>query len=383
MPNLHSATVSEKELVEIELSEKQKRLSWFIDKIDNIQDLESIKEFLTPDQEQAYNDKHELLLSGEFKAKETIEETLEVRENYDDYLFRSHAFGKLMTGLPKPLTSSQEETLKAYTDRNNGEGKPLTDKMLVTYGALLEKKNAKPKLSDGAKTYLEQLVREDIFGRAEIMQSKYTDKGLEVEDQSITLYSKVTGEYLEKNEERVTNEFWTGEADNVQGMIRDIKSSWEFKTFPIKDNEIKNALYEWQLDIYMELYGFKNAELVYCLVDTPSRFIQDEIRKLDYQYDLLNHEGNVREKHIPLVVEKVSNLIYSTEGIEAVCDEVECLDIKWFENFKEIPKHLRVKVFKQSYSAKRIQQGKDMIMLAREYMNNLLTDLKESKYKYN
>lgn len=362
MPDLHSASVSESELFQNEEAcELDNRLKIFIDKAETIEALETLKPHLTSNVEGLYYEKLKSLDPS--------------KTDYSNYVFRASSFGKLMTGVPKPFTESQKATFEAYDKRYKGDGKPLTPAQLETYGDLQKKKHARIHLSQGAKTYLEELVREDMFGRRKILHTKYTKKGVEVEEQAATLYSEVSGQFLVTNKERKANEFWTGEADNVQGKIRDFKSSWEFSTFPIQEKEIPKTIYDWQLDVYMELYGLKEAELVYCLVDTPSRFVDDELKRLDWKYNILNFEGDVREEHIEFVVETVSNLIYTQEGLKKLCEESTILEYKWFGNFKEIPKHQRVKVFKKEYSARRIQQGKTMIKLARKYMNKIKASL--------
>ncbi len=299
--------------------------------------------------------------------------TLHKRENYDNYLFSCHSFGRLMGGIPKPLSESQRLTYDSYHDRFMGIGRELTEKQEAAYFDLGKKLRAKVKLSDGAKTYLEELVREDVFGRRNTIETKYMDKGIQVEDESIALYGQFIGEDLHKNEDRVKNDFWQGECDNKQSKIRDFKNSWEYHTFPRTQTAIKNMLYEWQLQLYMDLYGFDEAELVYCLVDTPFRLVEDELRRMGWNYDILTLScDDVKSSAIPLVVEKVSNMIYTWEGLQNLCDQSGILQIDWFyDSFIELPIEKRVKVFETTRNEKMIQQGKDMIVLAREFMNTI------------
>jgi hypothetical protein len=289
-----------------------------------------------------------------------------------------------MAGIPKPLTENQQETFEAYTERKNGIGRPLTDKQLADWGSLYAKKNAKPKLTDGAKTFLEKLVWEEITGKREEIKSKYLDKGIMAEEKSITLYSKVTDKIFFKNTQRKTNEFFTGEVDNAQDKIRDIKSSWSFSTFPIREKVIPNKMYEWQLDVYMDLWGIKESELIYCLVDTPFKLINDELRRMDWEHDIMDGNGDIRPDKIDLVVESISNLIYTNEGLEEYCGQSTNIHLDWFaESFKEIPEEIRVKVFEHQYCEERNSQLKTMVSLARDYMNLLLEDMGESILKFN
>ena len=175
------------------------------------------------------------------------------------------------------------------------------------------------------------------------------------------------------------NEFFDGECDNSQGkVIRDIKSSWIFESFPLTETGISNKLYQWQLDAYMDLYECDQAELIYCLVDTPTDLIEDELRRMDWKHNISDHVGNIREEHIPLIVETVSNHIYSFKGLEEFCHQSNSVMLSWFENFKEIPEAMRVKIFKQKHSQQRVDQLKQMIQLSRDHMDHLFRTIQES-----
>ncbi|WP_430811296.1 MULTISPECIES: hypothetical protein [unclassified Carboxylicivirga] len=293
------------------------------------------------------------------------------RDNYDDYLFRCHSFGRLMGGLPKPLTESQAKTYAAYHDRFMGIGRPLTENQEATYYDLGAKMRAKIQLSDGAKTLCEELVREDVFKRRKVIETKYMDKGIEMEDASIKLYGQYIGQELEKNTERKLNDYWVGEADNVQGKVRDFKTSWDHDTFPRAVPKI-STLYEWQLQLYMDLWQMDEAELIYTLVDTPIRLVDDELRRMDWKYNLMTMDGCIRPEHIPFVVEKVSNMIYTEAGLVELCEMSGTLDIDWFAaGFMELPIEQRIKVFHTKRNEKMLRQGREMVKLARDYMNKI------------
>ncbi|WP_289241815.1 hypothetical protein [Delftia sp.] len=75
------------------------------------------------------------------------------------------------------------------------------------------KTKAEGPLSVGAKTYIRELAQQEIFGVEFEFSSKETQKGLEVEDDSIALLNRVRGLALVKNTERKTNGLITGECD--------------------------------------------------------------------------------------------------------------------------------------------------------------------------
>ena len=141
-------------------------------------------------------------------------------------------------------------------------------------------------LSAGCKTYIKELVKEDLFGYKSTIDSKYLTKGIDLEDTSIDLYNEVHGTLYLKNTERLSNEFITGECDiNAEDKIIDIKSSWSLETFPASPDDVNNKDYEWQLRAYMWLYDKPKAELAYCMVSTPDYLLKDwdnlDIHKVD------------------------------------------------------------------------------------------------------
>lgn len=142
---------------------------------------------------------------------------------------------------------------------------------------MAEPKSKSEVLSVGAKTYIKKLAKEFVFGYTEQISSKYTDKGIQVENESIALYNRVFLTDYVKNEIRMDNEFLTGECDIYTGKkIIDIKSSWSLGTFPCFKEDAEDKLYEWQLRGYMMLWDCEEAELAYCMVNTPDDLMRYE-----------------------------------------------------------------------------------------------------------
>lgn len=132
-------------------------------------------------------------------------------------------------------------------------------------------------LSATAKTLIKQMVKERLFEYKVDIQSKYLDKGNAVENTSIELYNEVNFTNHCKNEVRLSNDFITGECDiNTDTRIIDIKSPWSKETFPATPEDGINKKYEWQLRGYMWLWDIDEAELAYCLVDTPEWLLEWE-----------------------------------------------------------------------------------------------------------
>lgn len=298
--------------------------------------------------------------------------------DYQNFLFRPHAIHHIMGGVPKQLTATQQKTYKDLLPRYNGEGKPLTAKQSMTIQGIEEKMNAKCYLTEGAKKFLKELVIKDLTKRTTFLKNKYLDKGIQEEDRSITTYSNVLDTLLIKNKERKTNDFFTGECDNSQGKIRDIKTSWSFETFPLMDDQIKNKGYEWQLDCYMDLWGLKESELVYVLVDTPAYLLEDELKRACYKFNILD---TPTEEQKQLLVEIVNNHIYTGEGLKGFLNQTDLLKSTDFLDFVEFPEPLRVKVFNHSFCVKRNTQLKEMIALSRDYMDKCYQEIPENYKK--
>jgi len=131
-------------------------------------------------------------------------------------------------------------------------------------------------LSVGAKTYLRELAKQEILGIEFEVSSKEMEKGIEVEPESIALLNRVRGLSLEKNTERRSNDWITGECDLYDAANRkgyDLKSSWSARTFPGWPPDCEDSIYEWQMRAYMWLWDADRWEVVYALVDTPERLI--------------------------------------------------------------------------------------------------------------
>jgi hypothetical protein len=138
-------------------------------------------------------------------------------------------------------------------------------------------------LSKGAKTAVEKIAKEIVYGFNEVITGKYMDKGLIVEDDSIALYNSVFFTDYKKNTERRNNQWITGECDIFTGSkIIDIKSSWSLATFPATTEAGRDKGYEWQLRAYMMLWDVDYAEIAYCMVNTPDELIKYEQADLHY-----------------------------------------------------------------------------------------------------
>lgn len=134
-------------------------------------------------------------------------------------------------------------------------------------------------LSVGAKTYIREMVAQDLFGVAFEIHDRRIEKGKIVESDSIELVNSVRGWAMTKNTERRSNEWITGEADCWDHVARrgcDVKSAWSLQTFPISVDDVEAAqrrMYEWQMIGYCWLWDADSWTVEYAMVDTPEHLI--------------------------------------------------------------------------------------------------------------
>ncbi len=183
-----------------------------------------------------------------------------------EILFRCSSIGKLMTApvsIDPALITPEVEAIQAKKKRTDEEKAVLERLKLGT-------------LSETAKTYIRELVRQELWGVDFEVSSKYTDKGLAVEAEGLALLNRVRGLTLAKNTERRSDGQITGEADTVDLVRRcghDLKCSWSLQTFPAFVRDCEDSLYAWQMRGYMRLWDVDRWEVNYAMVNTPEELL--------------------------------------------------------------------------------------------------------------
>lgn len=228
--------------------------------------------------------------------------------NFEDYKFRCSDLGKLMVN-PRKKT----DTLSATT-----------------------------------RNFLHEKHAETIFGKSKEIQSKYLSKGIQVEEDAIEMLNTITGKKYAKNEDMFHNDMITGTPDINGDSLIDIKSSWDFSTFPMHEEKLSNRDYYWQMHGYMELTGHKESTVAYCLVDTPKNLIEDEIRRVKWQLGFIDD--------LPVDLEQE---IYNRH------------------QYNDLPEELRIKTFKVDYNQDDISALYERIEACREYLTDLSVGLGE------
>ena len=201
-------------------------------------------------------------------------------------------------------------------------------------------------LSKTCKTYLQELAIEEMYGIKKEFSSRYTDKGNIVEREAIDLAQEnLDFGFMYKNEEHFNNDFLTGTPDvNTDSILLDVKSSYDGTTFPWFATEIPNKDYYFQLMGYMALCNKRKSILAYCLINTPSEIVEDEVRRAHWS----------------------SHLIDESEELRA---EVEAK-----HNFDHIPSEKRIKTFDIKYDKDVVKAIYDRVKECREYYKTLIED---------
>lgn len=241
-------------------------------------------------------------------------------------------------GITKSPKQIYEETVQkrdewqakynALTERLQGmkTGKGIIGKIDALNEKIAElepTKNDEP-LPQTAKSYLKKYYAYLKYGKwsaALDKGNKYTNKGKLAEEDSITLLSRLDKIFLQKNEERLENEFLTGIPDILVRdnelrvvYIYDAKTSWDVETFFDNLDKDLNPLYWWQIQGYMALTGCDSSEVSYCLVNTPEVLLEGEKYALLRRFDVVSEEDPTFKKAYG---ELLNNMTFDDMPIEA------------------------------------------------------------------
>lgn len=177
--------------------------------------------------------------------------------DFQNYKFRPSGVGRLMSST---ITDKQLEKIEELEQKEK-----LTVKQQETLTELYNKRDKG--LSDGAKSYLEEIFIEEFFGRKQIVSSFAMEKGTNFEPESIALFNQFIGFEFSKNEQTLENSYLKGTPDIIsKETVIDIKTSRDIFSF-FKAG--MTSLYKYQLIAYCILTGKPRAKLAYCLINNP------------------------------------------------------------------------------------------------------------------
>jgi hypothetical protein len=236
------------------------------------------------------------------------------------------------------LTEKQEQTLlelEAKEKRTVLQEKTMLD---------LINKRDNPDLPEGAKTHLRNWSRSKLYGRRKEISSKYLTKGNEVESIAIEMLSNYLDcGFLFENTQQFEDAHMNGRPDVlVPKIVYEMKSSWDWSTFPAFESDVTNPLYPWQCQGYMGLTNREHAKLCYVLVDTPAHIIEKECRIKSYE---LGMGGEYDQEFYDEIAQKMT--------------------------YSDIPLELRIKIFDIPRDDKAIESIRKRVELCRVFLSQL------------
>jgi len=177
-------------------------------------------------------------------------------------------------------------------------------------GLIMTGSRTKEELGETAKAHLMECYVGRKYGRRKDVTNKFIEKGLLAEEDSLDLYTLVKDQLFVKNQETIENSYFIGTPDIIVGeseIVIDIKTSWDIFTFFSTIHKPINKDYYWQLQAYMDLIGARSAKLVYCLVNTPFKLIEDQKKKLMWTMGVIDPETDEAYLKACDMIDKNSN----------------------------------------------------------------------------
>jgi hypothetical protein len=226
----------------------------------------------------------------------------------------------------------------------------------------------------GQKKAVETYIQACTNRRKASIKSKYLEKGILLEPQSVELIKDMTGNEYQKNNVRMMDKFHEGECDIYtpeDDIVLDIKNSWDIHTFfemIVSKND--NAKYEWQGRVYMKLYNVNNFSLVYTLLSSPIMQVNKAIEKEKY------YNGGVISDF--KMVEIANDMIFEKELFEEWFEQANFFNFesddrakRKFEDFVSIPIEKRIHI--KSYSREEDKETlmNNRVLDARDYLKNI------------
>lgn len=275
-------------------------------------------------------------------------------------LFRPSEMGSIMTNA-KGRSNKQQydelgkqiETWQArYDGAKNKETKTAQELLIKIGKASKERDLLLPVLNEVllSETTKKQLLSKAVelrYGRYEDFENRYTTKGIDCEEESITIYSQYHGKLLENNHDKVQNDYYRGIIDvpwwrpnKKIFRITDIKTAYTIHTFSRHLFDVSEKLIPQGIG-YLDLYP--DAE-EYVIAHVLTNNTDDGIRQQLYRETFKWEEGEVpRWRELQIIKEH----IFDTEAFHRFvqtfdyrpnCEKSE----KLFESFVEVPLEERV-----------------------------------------
>lgn len=312
--------------------------------------------------------------------------------DWSTYRFRSSQVHKLLVGKIEQDAEIDVKIAELINKRDVlvHENKRLkwTETNAKDLDNLIQKKNT-PLFKRLPKTMVNELRkihRSETYGRNFSFTNKYVQKGIEQEEEAITIYQYYRNKVLNiptfftNNKERLKNDWISGEADLTdtndfkecnEGF--DVKCSWELETFPFAEDDLDPA-YEIQNQCYMWLSDTENWKTASVLVNCTERLLDNEKKKWFYSMGSpMNEDDKNYLEYIEKAKETEKRLIFDYDKFvkENSGHLLETTRNEWYENDYDIPLKDRV-IEKSSFrNQSTIEDIKARIIIARDYLKNL------------
>lgn len=216
-------------------------------------------------------------------------------------------------------------------------------------------------LGETCKKRLVKVFVEERYGRESSIENKYIKKGLETEEECISLYSRIKKTLYFKNVITISNEFLIGTPDfgdnrdiKKSTVIFDTKSCWDLNTFWTAKSGTINKDYYWQIQAYCALTGAEKGILAYCLINTPAPLIYDEQRKLQWKMGVINPDKDETYQQACAEIEK--NMTFDDIPLEEKMFEIQInrndADIeRLYERIRQCREYMSRHLFQQELKA--------------------------------
>lgn len=302
--------------------------------------------------------------------------------DFSNYKFRCSQLFLLMTGTIG-LTEKEQAKLDGLVERKAEGAKPLTSNMEIDLKNLIIKKNDKS-LPKTMLSELRKIHRAETYNRNFSFSTKYTQKGIQEEDEAITLYMNYRNSigiktFFMKNDTRLFNDWISGEPDLGENKPIDqweegwdIKCSWDLSTFPFPEDElVKN--YYWQNQGYMLLTGAKKWTTVSTLVNGSERLINNEKQKHYYALDAPAENEKYFDEYISKCRDIEKQMIFDYDRFVKINPGhlLEITKEEWFGEGYDIPLEDRIIEKTVEFDESAIEDLKERIAIARKYLNSL------------
>lgn len=225
---------------------------------------------------------------------------------FDNYKVRPSSLYRIMAdtaGITPTMEAKLAKLEQREIEAKDGVQKPLTDNMVKEMNELRARRDKKPELSAGAKTYALEVYAEVKYGIVKTISSVHIEKGLMVEEDTISLLSMLDNRLYTKNEKRKESEYLSGCPDwgvdhpdiDKATIVDDAKSSWDLLTFLASKYGNLSTQYEWQGLGYMEIWpNIKEWRVRHGLVNTPQIILEQEKSKIRYKLGIVDGVGDDR-----------------------------------------------------------------------------------------